>query len=172
VPEAIINLPPDGEIARLNSRRCDPRWEGFKGFIKGALPAVALGGLAGVAIGAIAMTAAYFVAPIGLPVAGIIAASVAGFSALVSGTQGAMREVREAHFKNYAIDRAIQTVQQNAMAGIAPQMLPQERQEVSRNRVVDTILQRGKESVPSAFVERLKNQVASKDQQGGSIHLH
>lgn len=171
---ATYNLPPDAEIARLNSRRCDPRWEGFKGFMMGALPALALGALAGVAIGGVALLGAAIagVSMGGFVGAGVIAASVAGVSALVSGTQGSMREVREAHMKNYAIDRAIQTVQQNALAGVTPQMLPEEQQEIRRSRLVDSILQRGRDSVPSAFVERLQRQVAERQQDSSSIKLH
>jgi hypothetical protein len=170
---ATYSLPPDAEIARLNSRRCDPRWEGFKGFMMGALPALALGGLAGIAIGAVALLGAGIagISIGGLAGAGLIAGSVAGVSALVSGFQGSMREVREAHMKNYAIDRAIQTVQQNAMAGVAPQMLPEEQQEIRRSRFVDNILQRGRDSVPSAFVERLQRQVAERQPDSG-IKLH
>ncbi|MBY0356341.1 MAG: hypothetical protein K2Q12_11535 [Rickettsiales bacterium] len=171
MPENIDNLPPDAEIARLKSRRCDPRWEGFKGFMMGALPALALGGLAGVGIAATTMAASFFFAPIPLVTAGIIAASVAGFSALVAGGQTAFREVREAHYKNYAIERAIQTVQQNAMAGIAPQALPEEAREIRRSRIVDQVLQRGRDALPSTSVERLQRQAAER-QLGESINLH
>lgn len=174
----ISNLPPDAEIARLNSRRCDPRWEGFKGFIKGALPALVLGGLAGVLIGAssvvgLSLFTGVFsgtAAPGIFAVGGVIASAVAGFSALVSGTMGASREVREAHMKNYAIDRAIQIVHQNALSGIPPQALPEEQQEISRSRFVDKILSRGREATPAAFVERLQRQVA--EQREGGVKLH
>lgn len=179
MPESIANLPPDAEIARLNSRRCDPRWEGFKGFLMGALPALALGGLAGVAIGALAMGGAALAPLLGLttlgtitlPAAGLIAASVAGFSALISGAQGSFREVREAHMKNYAIDRAIQTVHQNALAGIAPQQLPQEIQENRRSSIVDRILGGARATAPSTQVERLGRRRSEQSEQGSTIQL-
>ena len=174
------NLPPDAEIARLNSRRADPRWEGFKGFFQGSLPALALGAIAGLAVGALATAGiAIFGTLPALSVFGlgniastmlVTGGSVAIASGAISGVMGAAREVREAHMKNYSIERAINAVHENALAGMAPQMLPEEQREISRSRALDRILSTGRAATPSGFADRLQQQVAEQAQ--GNIKLH
>jgi hypothetical protein len=184
--ENLANLPPQTEAALLKASRYDTRWEGFKGFIKGALPALALGAVAGVVIGGVAAiglgvfgtlptfpltsllgfelsaTAANAIGTIGM-----VAAASSLISGVISGGVAAKREAGYARAKNNALSHAAMQAEQQALA------IPMEMDSPTppRSRIVDSILQKGREATPSAFVERLRNQLGSQEQNSG-INLH
>lgn len=129
--------PKNIDLGLYKARRSSPRWEGLKGFIRGALPAGVLGLVAGAAVGVIAVTlASLFFGPenalsltqLGgmggmFDVALVTGIATGAFSGAVGGYNYANREQISAMELNHDLD---QLIQQKALAtglGQAPTVM-------------------------------------------------
>jgi hypothetical protein len=172
MPENQPGIPPQARIARYDSMRSDKRWEGFKGFIKGALPALAIGAVAGAAVagaafGASAIAAAAGVEALaglgGMGTFALITGSVAAVSGMVSGIKVARQEMREADLNNFAIDEAIKTVERDAMMGVPLPQMP-EKSKGMGSRLFDRVLNTTENGLPDQKMEELARDELSRSE--------
>lgn len=130
------DTPKNIDIGLYKARRSSPRWEGLKGFIRGALPAGLLGVVAGAAVGVIAVTlASIFFGPenamsftklgmTGVLDVGLVTGIATGaFSGAVGGYNYANREQISAMELNNDLDKLIAEKALATGLGQAPTVL-------------------------------------------------